>query len=360
MKNYHAVTISDASRSKHFIVTTAMKSSLIIAGVAVLVVFFMLLVTNTFQVHAIETLAFEKETLHRQLSQADHLIADFRQKVSQNQQQTTNLSQELVAIEKFSGVDTGDAEYPLAERIARIGNFYTAREEEYSEIGSRVEKIESVIGVGIGIGDDLAEQNSTKRDSNLLSRVNLASLTVSQERMLHDNIPNGYPLKERVVTSHFGMRKHPVTKVKSFHNGVDLRAKTNTKIFSTADGFVSNANYSELSGNRIVILHNFGFETHYSHLKKMLVSPGDVINKGDLIGHSGNTGRSVAPHLHYEIRHIRRPINPFQFLEWEFGRHEIFTQVRGIKWPYLINLINKQITHQTLQLSQLDRISPVK
>jgi murein DD-endopeptidase MepM/ murein hydrolase activator NlpD len=195
---------------------------------------------------------------------------------------------------------------------------------------------------------------------DLSTRVELATLSASQERILHDSIPNGYPTESTVITSKFGMRKNPVTKVKSIHKGVDLRAKPGDKVFATADGFISKADYSDLSGNRILALHNYGFETRYSHLEEMLVGPGDIVHKGDLIGYSGNTGRSAAPHLHYEIRYLGKSIDPYQFLKWEFGTHEIFTQVRGIKWPSLISLINKQITHQTLQLSQLDLTSPVE
>ncbi len=332
---------------------------MIVASVAILVVTFTLCVTNVLQYSSVVSLAFEKSILNKQLIQADYLISNFEQKISNSQQQTANISKELVAIEKFSGVDTGDLESSLDERIKRIGNFYNAREEEYSEIGNRVGEIEQVIGVGIGIGDESTEQHSNQQ-RDLAARVDLAGLTAMQERILHDNIPNGYPLKDHVITSKFGMRNHPITKVKSFHNGIDLRAKTNTEIFAPADGIVSNADYSNLSGNRIVILHNFGFETHYSHLKKIRVSPGEMIHKGDLIGYSGNTGRSLGAHLHYEIRYLRKPIDPYQFLEWEFGSHEIFTQVKGIKWPSLISLINKQITHQTLQLSQLEHTSQEK
>lgn len=304
---------------------------------------------NLFQHNSYNKLFSEHENLQQQLLDFDAENSRLNLVIDEQRGQVERISYELVEIERLTGVDTGDDDFSMEERIKIIGQFYNAKEQQYTVIDSRVEQIEDVIG--------LDEQATEKQEMDITTRVELASLTASQERILHDSIPSGFPTSELTITSNFGKRKHPLTKVNSFHKGVDIRAKTGDKIFATADGFVANANYSELSGNRIVVLHNFGFETRYTHLDKMLVAPGDVVHKGDLIGLSGNTGRSSAPHLHYEIRYLGKAIDPKEFLKWEFGTNEIFTQVRGIKWPSLISLINKQITHQTLQLSLLDPVS---
>ncbi len=348
MKNHYAITISEYTGSRHFFVKKTVKKNLIRTSVALLAIVVTSFYSNYLQYHSVTSLVFENEYLNKELIQFDNQNSNLNQVISNHRMQITNISNELVEIENISGMDTGDLDLALEERIKMISSFYNNKEEEYSEIGSRVEQIEGIIGMD--------EENSNQGNLDLIARVDLATLSASQERILHDSIPNGYPTESTVITSKFGMRKHPVTKIKSIHKGVDLRAKTGDKVFATADGFVSKANYSDLSGNRILLLHNYGFETRYSHLKEMLVAPGDIVNKGDLLGYSGNTGRSAAPHLHYEVKYLEQSIDPFQFLEWEFGNHEIFTQVRGIKWPSLISLINKQITHQTLQLSQLDRM----
>jgi murein DD-endopeptidase MepM/ murein hydrolase activator NlpD len=358
MKKHYAVTISDRQGSKHFFLRSTIKRNLVVVGVAALLMAGFSVTANLLQHRNIGSLTLEKTRLTTDLArERSRLNEELVRFVNHNskldliiaghEKQVDLVSRALVEIERASGVDTGDQAFTLEERLNIIGQFYNAKEEEYSFIGSRVDKIEDVIGLEI--------EDEGQHELNLTTRVQLASLTASQERILHDSIPSGYPTTGKVITSKFGKRKHPVTKVNSFHKGVDIRAKTGEKIYATADGFVSNADYSELSGNRIVIMHNFGFETRYSHLKEILVSPGDVVHKGDLIGKSGNTGRSSAPHLHYEIRYLSKVINPHEFLKWEFGINDIFTQVRGIKWPSLLSLINKQITHQTLQLSLLDR-----
>ena len=306
--------------------------------------------TNYFQFNNVSILTGAVEDLDRELVRYDRLNSNLNQIVLNQRQQITNISNELVEIERSSGVESHDVELPLDERIKLVGLFYNAREEEYSEIGTRVEQIEDVIGI----------ESTESQEAELIDRVLMASLTASQERILHDSVPSGFPTVSKVVTSKFGKRTHPLTKVKSFHKGVDIRAKTGHKVFATADGFVSISDYTENSGKRIAIMHNFGFETRYAHLSERFVSPGDIVHKGDLIGLSGNTGRSAAAHLHYEIRYLGKSLDPNHFLDWEFGSNDIFTEVRGVKWPSLISLINKQITHQTLQLSQLDRISPVR
>ena len=352
MKNYYAVTVSDQFRSKHYFFKTTIKRNLVVAGLAVAAMITGSIVTNYFQHGSVQALTKTNQDLNLDLVRYDSLNSNLSQIISHHERQIEDISRELVTIESMSGVDTGDIEISLEERVRIIGQFYNVKEAEYSAIGDMVEQIEDVIG--------LENEEAEESDPDLMERVELAVLSASQERILHDNIPSGFPAVSHKVTSSFGMRKHPLTNVKSFHKGVDIRAKTGEKVFATADGFVRGADYSELSGNRIVVVHNFGFETRYSHLKEMLVKSGDMVHKGDLIGYSGNTGRSSAPHLHYEIRYLGKAIDPRAFLDWEFGTRDIFTQAQEIKWPSLISLINKQITHQTLQLSQLDHRSQVR
>ena len=350
MKERFSITVSDTAGSRHYFVDSKKVRNIAVTALMVVVTVAASFFSNYFQLRNNSILSDAAENLDRELVKYDSLNSNLNQIVSNQRQQITNISNELVEIERSSGVESHDVALDLDERIQLIGLFYNAREEEYSEIGSRVDQIEDVIGL----------ENIADNEIELFERVELASLTASQERILHDSVPSGYPTSNVVVTSKFGKRTHPLTRVKSFHKGVDIRAKTGNKIFATADGFVSISDYTDNSGKRISIMHNFGFETRYAHLSERYVKPGDIVHKGDLIALSGNTGRSAAAHLHYEIRYLGKSIDPSHFLAWEFGSNEIFTEVRGVKWPSLISLINKQITHQTLQLSLLDRTLPVR
>jgi murein DD-endopeptidase MepM/ murein hydrolase activator NlpD len=116
------------------------------------------------------------------------------------------------------------------------------------------------------------------------------------------------------VASGFGYRNDPFTKVRKFHEGMDFSAKTGTPIFATGDGVIQRADNSASGyGNHIVIRHGFGYETLYGHLSKYKCRPGQRVKRGDIIGYVGSTGRSEAPHLHYEVHKNNEVVNPLNF-----------------------------------------------
>ena len=132
-------------------------------------------------------------------------------------------------------------------------------------------------------------------------------------------IPNGKPLPKAnmgKISSNYGMTIDPFTKKKRNHTGIDMIAKIGTPIYATGSGEVKKACRSEKGwGIYISIVHNKHFQTNYSHLSKLNVSEGDKVNKGDIIGYTGNTGKSTGPHLHYEIIKDGKPINPLDLLD---------------------------------------------
>ncbi|MEQ9302020.1 MAG: M23 family metallopeptidase [Cyclobacteriaceae bacterium] len=113
------------------------------------------------------------------------------------------------------------------------------------------------------------------------------------------------------ISSGFGDRIHPIAKEVQHHNGIDLRVPMNTPIRTTADGtVVKTETHPNGHGLHIIISHTGGYETLYANLSRASVSVGQTIVKGEIIGESGNSGLSTAPHLHYEIRHNKKPVNP--------------------------------------------------
>ena len=116
------------------------------------------------------------------------------------------------------------------------------------------------------------------------------------------------------LTSTFGFRYDPFNKGRRMHRGIDLAGKVGIKIYASGDGIVKSAEYNRHGyGKEILINHGFGYETIYAHLNKILVSKGDTITRGQLIGELGSTGRSTGPHLHYEIRLNRKAVNPMYY-----------------------------------------------
>lgn len=116
------------------------------------------------------------------------------------------------------------------------------------------------------------------------------------------------------LASGFGMRMHPILKVRKMHYGLDYSAPRGTPIYATGDGKVVKVS-SSLGGygNHVEIDHGYGFVTKYAHMQKFNVKQGQMVKRGECIGYVGNTGRSTAPHLHYEIIKDGEKINPIHY-----------------------------------------------
>lgn len=129
-------------------------------------------------------------------------------------------------------------------------------------------------------------------------------------------IPAEKPVRQAEFTSGFGVRSDPFKGYAAMHAGIDLSGPYGTPIYATADGSVSTAGWNSGGyGNLIKIDHGRGIETRYGHLSRIAVRPGDRINRGQLIGYMGSTGRSTGSHLHYEVRIDGRAVNPIPFMK---------------------------------------------
>ena len=126
-------------------------------------------------------------------------------------------------------------------------------------------------------------------------------------------IPSMRPVDEGYLNSTFGYRIDPIDNVKRFHQGQDITVKTGTPIYAPADGVVKRAYYAGGFGNHIKLEHGSGYTTLFAHLSKIKVKHGQKVKRGEIIGLTGNTGRSTAPHLHYEIHHNGKPQNPLDY-----------------------------------------------
>jgi len=128
-----------------------------------------------------------------------------------------------------------------------------------------------------------------------------------------------------LLTASYGMRIHPFYKSLTAHQGVDFTVGEGSRVFATADGRISDViTRRTSSGNTIVIDHGNGYSTAYSHLGKIYVRKGQIVRRGDIIAQSGNTGLSLAPHLHYEVRHNGMRVDPIHyfFLELDYNQYQ--------------------------------------
>ncbi len=116
------------------------------------------------------------------------------------------------------------------------------------------------------------------------------------------------------ISSPYGIRRDPFTGKKRFHEGIDITNRIGTPVLAPADGIVTFAGRNGGYGNVIYISHGLGVSTRYGHLSKIYVKVGQHVQRGDVIGAIGNTGRSTGPHLHYEVRINKKPVNPINFV----------------------------------------------
>ena len=137
------------------------------------------------------------------------------------------------------------------------------------------------------------------------------------DRIRH--IPSIRPVSGGFLNSSFGYRQDPIDDIRRFHQGQDITVPTGTPIFAPADGVVKRAYYIGGFGNHIKLKHSSGYSTTYAHLSKIFVRHGQKIKRGDIIGETGNTGRSTAPHLHYEVHYRGTPKNPLDYFFTQAG-----------------------------------------
>lgn len=174
----------------------------------------------------------------------------------------------------------------------------------------------------------LNENDLVKSIGSQLNRLTL--LTSYQEKSFNDiegmvknkekllaAIPAIQPVSDKDLTriaSGFGTRIDPVYKVPKYHAGLDFAAPIGTPIYATADGVVTDAGYNDGGyGNRVVINHGFGYETLYGHMYKVKARVGQKINRGEVIGYVGSTGKSTGPHCHYEVHRNGTPVDPIYY-----------------------------------------------
>ncbi len=184
--------------------------------------------------------------------------------------------------------------------------------------------------------------NTTKRLDVLSKQTVVQSRSLDEIERLAANkaelieaIPSIQPIKNQDLmrmASGYGYRTDPFTKKRRFHYGMDFTARRGTPIYATGNGVVKRAdNRSSGYGKHIRIDHGFGYVSLYAHLSKYNVRRGQRVKRGDIIGYVGNTGRSVGPHLHYEIFKDKKKINPLNFYYGNLSQKEfdaLLTQSR--------------------------------
>ena len=189
-----------------------------------------------------------------------------------------------------------------------------------------------IIGIGGSSSSDIREKLKRENDENgLIQQMKsdverLKSEAISREESFSElekllqtkkemlaHTPSIWPVMGW-VTSGFGFRTNPFTGLTQMHEGIDISNRVGTPVMAPADGIISDIGNDIGLGKILVISHGFGMITRYAHLNKVLVKVGQKVKRGQKIAEIGTSGRTTGPHLHYEVRLDRIPINPMRYI----------------------------------------------
>jgi murein DD-endopeptidase MepM/ murein hydrolase activator NlpD len=162
-----------------------------------------------------------------------------------------------------------------------------------------------------------ALQKMDKTLSTLLDRSKELEAFYRDQKVLLASTPSVWPVRG-YLSANFGNRMDPFTGQRDFHPGIDISTPLGTKVLAPADGVVLSCGPKGAYGNAIQIDHGYDIVTRYGHLSAFNVKPGQRVHRGEVIGFVGNTGRSTAPHLHYEVWVRDQTQNPIHFILDEY------------------------------------------
>jgi murein DD-endopeptidase MepM/ murein hydrolase activator NlpD len=197
----------------------------------------------------------------------------------------------------------------LLQRTAQVDSL----KAELIQLQTMGIQIKKILGVGLSHSDSiLVAQLSTVVKSPVISdgEADIDAGKFEQRQEL-EAVPSLWPVKGYVTRSFFTTGGE---KSAEYHPGIDIAAKENTPIIASAGGMVITSGWDETYGNMVVIDHGFGIYTLYGHNSRNLVKVGDRVARGQTIAFVGNSGKSSAPHLHFEVRRHGLPVNPLEYL----------------------------------------------
>jgi len=298
MRQNYRITVTDCHRARHYTLTQLMRRIALAAGG---------LVASTFLGCILVIFA-----LSGHIGSLDARLAELKAQKSSVQEENRQLLARQSALDE-------QVETRAAELIALTDD---------------LEQLEELVGV------------EPPPSLPVSARIEVASLTAFEKRLMLNSIPSGSPIESARVTSRYGMRQHPLIERTRLHGGVDFSASIGTPVSVTADGVVEFAgdNPGSGMGRMIKVVHNYGFSTIYAHLSEVEVEVGQYVTQGEAIGQTGNTGLSSAPHLHYEVRYLERRLDPKSFMDWSFERYRtVFEQEERVQWQSLARTVRNKV-----------------
>lgn len=254
------------------------------------------------------------ETLRSQLYQSSHYLDHKLTEIEQSEVVLATL------IDKFNIQTNSDIQMPISRSFSR-NQSYESKEIQDPMIALDKDLDEYMLRTQYSESQRLIKESKSLSKEDEITIIledktdALQQISTKLENTLDfiDARPDAYPTYGN-LTSPFGYRNDPITKLRKMHNGIDLQNRQGTPIYAAGSGIVTHAGLNSYYGYYIVVNHGYHYETVYAHCNELIAKEGQHVNKGDLIAKMGGTGRVTGVHLHFEIRYQGTPINPLTVL----------------------------------------------
>jgi murein DD-endopeptidase MepM/ murein hydrolase activator NlpD len=302
--HFYVIITSDSGKTRRIPVY---RKSFIFISTFLILFLTALIVSSTMTLGMFSTNRYYSEQvtdLKEQLQQSGQLLAQHQQAAEQTKRQLNlKIASLQMAKEQQAASFSEEKEALLATAV--------------TELNDRSEHIKEVMDT---LGIKIKRSSYTKKDSG--------GPFVAHGEAEHDQLlfkadkyletirftPMGRPVNGQ-ISSGFGTRLDPVNGEGAYHTGIDFRGKRGEKIYATGAGVVTMAHRNGNYGNYVLIDHGNGYTSSFAHLDRFLVKQGDRIERGQLIGMVGSSGRATGTHLHYEVCLNNKPINPAKLMK---------------------------------------------
>ena len=288
--------------SCNFVEVKAKRTRVYLQGAGVLVVAFLLASAISWSVDEFTqtpqemALLAENEALRHELTEISGRVQNYSQELKKLSEHDQELYRTLFQAE------------PISEDVRQVGVGGSDPYEKFSRFSSSTGSLLRTTSENL----DKLERQISLQNTSYRELSKLADKREDQLREMPAILPASGP-----VVSGFGLRFHPILRVRKMHHGIDVLVDTGSPVVATGEGIVREARFSSTYGNFVEIEHpSTGYSTLYAHMSKIdpAIKPGRSVNRGQLIGLSGSTGRSTGPHVHYEVRNKdNRTVNPLYF-----------------------------------------------
>lgn len=206
-----------------------------------------------------------------------------------------------------------EVEQQQAEQTSRLEQIVAEQESKLGQVEAARAVKRGVVQKAETDKESWEKQEAALKAESDRLRDDLRALTSSVKQTVRGTGEYVWPVQGR-VSSPFGYRIHPIFKVRKMHTGIDLSASFGTSIHAADSGVVIQAGWRGGYGKTVVVSHGSGLTTLYAHQSTILVSVGEAVSQGDVIGKVGSTGYSTGPHLHFEVRLNGSPLDPMGYL----------------------------------------------